>query len=140
MNNDISFDSEYVDEKNNSRGSNFRELLFSELVRESDIDTGTELSEESMKSDSTGNMFINNDISELDHFIKNVTDNKYDAGPEETKITLLYTKSENKKLRVKSFIISHNPESLLDLLNHLLSMTIDDEIFAPEFEKLEDIY
>ncbi|EDN05685.1 predicted protein [Histoplasma mississippiense (nom. inval.)] len=128
---------------------NSGESLFDELVRENDTDT--ELSVESVESGSTSD---------------DVTDDEYDAGPEETgalvwrhiefhiiqsplagrpnillaKVTLLHTKGEDKKPRVKTFVISHNPEPLLDLLGHFLSMAIDDEIFAPEFKKLEDIY
>ncbi|KAL2377056.1 hypothetical protein RJZ90_007043 [Blastomyces dermatitidis] len=162
MSNDTDFDSGYVDAESDSTGSNSGESLFSELVRENDTDT--ESSVESVKSSYTSDMSTDNDISELDCFIENVTDDEYDAGPEETealvwwhiefhiiqsplagrpnillaKVTLLHMKSEDKKL--KTFVISHNPEPLLDLLGHLLSMAIDDEIFAPEFKKLEDIY
>ncbi|EDN05446.1 predicted protein [Histoplasma mississippiense (nom. inval.)] len=144
------------------RNGSFEEPLFGELVRENDTDT--ESSAESVESGCTSDTSADNDISELDRFIEDVTDDEYDAGPEETgaivwrhvgfhiiqspvagrpnillaKVTLLHTKGEDKKL--KTFIISHNPEPLLDLLGHFLSMAIDDEIFAPEFEKLEDIY
>ncbi|OJD10414.1 hypothetical protein ACJ73_09803, partial [Blastomyces percursus] len=164
MSNDTDFDSGYVDEESDSTGSNSGEPLFGELVRENDTDT--ESSVESVESGSTGDVSTDNDIRELVRFIEDVTDDEYDAGPEETgaivwrhigfhiirspvagrpnillaKVTLLHTKGEDKKPRVKSFVISHNPEPLLDLLGHLLSMAIDDEIFAPEFEKLEDIY
>ncbi|KKZ63888.1 hypothetical protein EMCG_01841 [[Emmonsia] crescens] len=62
------------------------------------------------------------------------------TSPSPIKVTLLHTKGEDKKPRVKTFVISHNPEPLLDLLRHLLSLAIDDEIFTPEFEKLEYIY
>ncbi|QSS56097.1 hypothetical protein I7I53_04204 [Histoplasma capsulatum var. duboisii H88] len=164
MSDDTVFDSGYVDEESDSTHSNSREPLFGELLRENDTDT--ELSVESVESGSTSGMSPDNDISELDRFIDDVTDDEYDAGPEETgalvwrhiefhiirsplagrpnillaKVTLLHTKGEDKKPRVKTFVISHNPEPLLDLLGHFLSIAIDDKIFTPEFEKLEDIY
>ncbi|OJD21511.1 hypothetical protein ACJ73_07150 [Blastomyces percursus] len=147
--NGTDFDSGYVDEESDSSRSNCCEPTFSELVRENDTDTESSMG--SVESGSTGD---------------DVTDDEYDAGPEETgtlvwrhiefhiiasplagrpnillaKVTLLHTKGEDKKPRVKTFVISHNPEPLLDLLGHLLSMAIHDEIFAPEFKKLEDIY
>ncbi|KKZ65786.1 hypothetical protein EMCG_08406 [[Emmonsia] crescens] len=148
MSNDTDFDSEYVDAESDSTSSNSRESLFSKLVRENN--TNTKSSVESLKSGYTSDMSTDNDISELDHFIENMTDdNEFHiiqsplTGQPNillTKVTLLHTKSEDKKPRVKTFIISHNLEPLLNLLRHLLSMTIDDEIFAPEFKKLEDIY
>ncbi|KAG5296486.1 hypothetical protein I7I50_09670 [Histoplasma capsulatum G186AR] len=164
MSDNTDFDSGYVDEESNSPHSNSGEPIFGECMRETDADT--ESSVESVESGSTSCMSTDNDISELGRFIDNVTDDEYDAGPEETgalvwrhiefhiirsplagrpnillaKVTLLHTKGEDKKPRVKTFVISHNPEPLLDLLGHFLSMAINDEIFAPEFEKLEDIY
>ncbi|EDN05085.1 predicted protein [Histoplasma mississippiense (nom. inval.)] len=162
MSNDTDFDSGYVDEESDSTSGSSEESLFGELVRENDTDT--ESSAESVESGCTSDTSADNDLSELGRFIEDMTDDEYDAGPEKTgaivwwhisfhiirspvagrpnillaKVTLLHTKGEDKKL--KTFIISHNPEPLLDLLRHLLSMAIDDEIFAPEFEKLEDIY
>ncbi|OJD24573.1 hypothetical protein ACJ73_04067 [Blastomyces percursus] len=162
--NDTDFDSGYVDEESDSSRSNSCEPIFSEPVRENDTDTESSMG--SVESGSTSGMSSGNDLSELDRFIDDVTDDEYDAGPEETgalvwrhiefhiirsplagrpnillaKVTLLRTKGEDKKPRVKTFVISDNPEPLLDLLGHLLSMAIHDEIFAPEFKKLEDIY
>ncbi|OAT05240.1 hypothetical protein BDBG_16449 [Blastomyces gilchristii SLH14081] len=162
--NDTDFDSGYVDEESDSSRSNSCEPIFSEPVQENDTDTKSSMG--SVKSGSTSGISAGNDLSELDRFIDDVTDNEYDAGPEETgalvwqyiefhiiqsplagrpnillaKVTLLHTKGEDKKPRVKTFVISHNPEPLLDLLRHLLFMAIHDEIFAPEFKKLEDIY
>lgn len=40
----------------------------------------------------------------------------------------------------KTFVISHNPELILDLLGHLLAMALHDGIFTAEFRRLEDIY
>ncbi|EDN03883.1 predicted protein [Histoplasma mississippiense (nom. inval.)] len=113
MSNDTDSDSGYVDEESDSTSGSSEEPLFGELVRENDTDT--ESSAESVESGCTSDTSADNDISELDRFIEDVTDDE------------------------KTFI-SHNPEPLLDLLGHFLSMAIDDEIFAPEFEKLEDIY
>ncbi|EDN09494.1 predicted protein [Histoplasma mississippiense (nom. inval.)] len=114
MSNDTDFDSGYVDEESDSTSGSSEEPLFGELVRENDTDT--ESSAESVESGCTSDTSADNDLSELGRFIEDVTDDE------------------------KTFVISHNPEPLLDLLGHLLSMAIDDEIFAPKFEKLEDIY
>ncbi|ODH47991.1 hypothetical protein GX48_05923 [Paracoccidioides brasiliensis] len=123
-------------------------------------------SAESVESGCTSDASADNDISELDRFIEDVTDDEYDADPEETgaivwrHIDRLPHHSEpcgwpakhstgqghtplqrlTDTTGRKTFVISHNPEPLLDYLGHFLSMAIDDEIFAPEFEKLEDIY
>ncbi|OJD15953.1 hypothetical protein ACJ73_08927 [Blastomyces percursus] len=128
------------------------------LTQENDTGTGTESSVESAESGSTGDMSADNDISELDRFIEDVTDDEYDAGPEETgaivwrhigfhiigspvagrpsillaKVTLLHTKgnhSSSSTIRSRSWTFWAT-----------FSMAIDDEIFAPEFEKLKDIY
>ncbi|KAL2359144.1 hypothetical protein RJZ56_008021 [Blastomyces dermatitidis] len=162
--NDTDFNSGYVDEESDSSRSNSCEPIFSEPVRENDTDTESSMG--SVESGSTSGISAGNDLSELDRFIDDVTDDKYDASPEKTealvwqhiefhiiqsplagqsnillaKVTLLHTKGEDKKPRVKTFVISHNPELLLDLLGHLLSMAIHDKIFTPKFKKLEDIY
>ncbi|KAK2797607.1 hypothetical protein FQN50_009120 [Emmonsiellopsis sp. PD_5] len=103
------------------------------------------------------------DISLSD--IRSVTDDGYDAGPEEqrvvlwrhvdfhivrgkpgqpntllAKLSILHTKGEDGKPRVKRFTISHHPEPLFDLLGQLLSMALHDHIFAADFRSLDDIY
>lgn len=124
MSDNTDFDSGYVDEESNSPHSNSGEPIFGECMRETDADT--ESSVESVESGSTSCMSTDNDISELGRFIDNVTDDEYDAGPEETgalvwrhiefhiirsplagrpnillaKVTLLHTKGEDKKPRV----------------------------------------
>ncbi|KAF3492431.1 uncharacterized protein GIQ15_01948 [Arthroderma uncinatum] len=96
-----------------------------------------------------------------------VTDDGYNAGPEETgaivwrhisfhiirdprpcrpnipiaKIALLHTKGDDGTYHpVKIFTIVHNPEPLFDLLGQLFSMAFKDEVFEVAFRKLEDIY
>ncbi|KMP02012.1 hypothetical protein CIRG_02151 [Coccidioides immitis RMSCC 2394] len=112
------------------------------------------------------NRLVKEDRSKLNRFIEDVTDDEYDAGEEETatllwrhiefhiirspeegrpnillaKVTLLHTKGEDNKPRVKTFVISHSPEPILDLLSHILSLAIDDEIFVADFPRFEDIY
>ncbi|EER36672.1 conserved hypothetical protein [Histoplasma capsulatum H143] len=104
------------------------------------------------------------DISLSD--IRSVTDDGHDAGPEEqrvvlwrhvnfhivrgskpgqpnillAKLSILHTKGEDGKPRVKRFTISHHPEPLFDLLGQLLSMALYDRIFAADFKSLDDIY
>ncbi|EGC45023.1 conserved hypothetical protein [Histoplasma capsulatum var. duboisii H88] len=106
------------------------------------------------------NRLVKEDRRKLNRFIEDVTDDEYDAGKEETatllwrhiefhiirspeegrpnillaKVTLLHTKGEDNKPRV------HSPEPILDLLSHILSLAIDDEIFVADFPRFEDIY
>ncbi|KGQ01632.1 hypothetical protein PAAG_11615 [Paracoccidioides lutzii Pb01] len=76
-------------------------------------------------------MTADNDISELDRFIDGMTDDEYNACPEETGAI-----GEDKKPRVKIFVISHNSGPLFELRRHLFSKATHDEIFATEFKKL----
>lgn len=40
----------------------------------------------------------------------------------------------------KTFVISHHPNPIFDLLDHLLFMTIYDDIFMINFKDFERIY
>lgn len=42
--------------------------------------------------------------------------------------------------RSKTFVFMQDPYPLLDLVGHLFAMAIHDDIFAPEFREIEDIY
>ncbi|OJD26669.1 hypothetical protein ACJ73_01952 [Blastomyces percursus] len=57
-----------------------------------------------------------------------------------SKLSILHTKGEDNKPRVKRFIITQHPEPMFDLLGQLLAMAIKDGIFAADFKSLDDIY
>ncbi|KAI1931890.1 hypothetical protein LOZ66_006984, partial [Ophidiomyces ophidiicola] len=99
-------------------------------------------------------------------FIKDHVDDAYDAGPENTgallwrhiqfhivrspvkgrrnillaKITLLHTKGEDKKPRVKTFTIGHHPDPVFDLLGQLLALAVADGVFAASIQDVKVIY
>ncbi|KAI1957073.1 hypothetical protein LOZ58_005995 [Ophidiomyces ophidiicola] len=56
------------------------------------------------------------------------------------KITLLHTKSEDKKPRVKTFTISHHPDPVFDLLGQLLALAVADGVFAASIQDVKVIY
>ncbi|OJD12900.1 hypothetical protein ACJ73_09278 [Blastomyces percursus] len=104
------------------------------------------------------------DISLSD--FRSVTDDGYNTGPEEqrvvlwrhisfhiarsrapgqpnillAKLSILHTKGEDNKPRVKRFVITHHPEPMLDLMGQLLALAIKDNIFAADFKSLDNIY
>ncbi|KAK6810583.1 hypothetical protein RU639_013666 [Aspergillus parasiticus] len=55
-------------------------------------------------------------------------------------VTLLHTKGEDRKPRIKRFVIEHEENLIFDLLSQLLSLAWHDGIFAPEIRDIEDIY
>ncbi|KAI1908739.1 hypothetical protein LOZ65_006603 [Ophidiomyces ophidiicola] len=99
-------------------------------------------------------------------FIKDHIDDAYDAGPENTgallwrhvqfhlvrspvkdrrnillaKITLLHTKAEERKPRVKTFTIGHHPDPVFDILGQLLALAIADGVFAANIQDVQAIY
>ncbi|KAI1943088.1 hypothetical protein LOZ66_000783 [Ophidiomyces ophidiicola] len=101
-----------------------------------------------------------------DTFIKDHIDDAYDAGPENTgallwrhiqfhivrspvedrqnillaKITLLHTKAEDRKPRVKTFTIGHHPDPIFDILGQLLALAIADGVFAANIQDVQAIY
>ncbi|KAL4870407.1 hypothetical protein BDV12DRAFT_184431 [Aspergillus spectabilis] len=95
-----------------------------------------------------------------------VTDNSYLAGNKETStilwrhvkfyiirnpvpgrrnlltaiVTLLHTKGEDRKPRIKRFVIEHKDNLLFDLLSQLLALGIDNNIFVATIRDVADIY
>ncbi|KAF7118711.1 hypothetical protein CNMCM5793_008331 [Aspergillus hiratsukae] len=55
-------------------------------------------------------------------------------------VTLIHTKGEDRKPRIKRFVIEHEDNLLFDLLSQLLALAWDDGIFAANFKDVEDIY
>ncbi|GLA67413.1 hypothetical protein AtubIFM54640_010731 [Aspergillus tubingensis] len=55
-------------------------------------------------------------------------------------VTLLHTKGEDRKPRIKRFIIEHEDNLIFDLLSQLLSLGIDDEIFVATIKDESHIY
>jgi hypothetical protein len=120
---DISLDPAYTSEEGGGSDNDVGESIFSRPREETGTDTefAAGSAENGYNSDAT----FENDINRLDRFIDDVTDDEYDAGPEETgamvwrhiafhiiqnpaprpnillaKITLLHTKGEDRKPRV----------------------------------------
>ncbi|KAI1935734.1 hypothetical protein LOZ57_006872 [Ophidiomyces ophidiicola] len=56
------------------------------------------------------------------------------------KITLLHTKGEDKKPRVKTFTIGHHPDPVFDLLGQLLALAVADGVFAASIQDVKVIY
>ncbi|KAF7592473.1 hypothetical protein BBP40_000208 [Aspergillus hancockii] len=55
-------------------------------------------------------------------------------------VSLVHTKGEGRKPRIKRFVIEHEDNPIFDLLAQLLALAWHDEIFAPNFRDIEDIY
>ncbi|THC87241.1 hypothetical protein EYZ11_013313 [Aspergillus tanneri] len=55
-------------------------------------------------------------------------------------VTLLHTKGEDRKPRIKRFVIEHEDNLIFDLLSQLLAMAWHDCIFAADHRDVEDIY
>ncbi|ODH46867.1 hypothetical protein GX48_07010 [Paracoccidioides brasiliensis] len=107
-NDDTDFNSGYVVEESDSCHSSSGETIFGGLVRENDSDT--ELSIGWLEGSSTISMTTDNDISELDLFIDDVTDDKNDAGPEETGAIVW----RHIKFHIIRSILAGRPNILLD--------------------------
>ncbi|KAI9041917.1 uncharacterized protein KD926_006254 [Aspergillus affinis] len=102
---------------------------------------------------------------DCDSDVHSVTDDRYFEGDEETNtilwrhvgfyivrnptpgeryilaaiITLLYTKGEDRKPRMKR-AIEHEENLIFDLLSQLMALAIDDDIFAATIKDVTDIY
>ncbi|KAF7139772.1 hypothetical protein CNMCM5793_008215 [Aspergillus hiratsukae] len=55
-------------------------------------------------------------------------------------VTLIHTKGEDRKPRIKRFVIEHEDNLIFDLLSQLLSLALHDGIFAPDIRGIGDIY
>lgn len=55
-------------------------------------------------------------------------------------VTLLHTKGEDRKPRIKRFVVEHEDNPIFDLLSQLLSLAIDDGIFVAMIKDKVDIY
>ncbi|KAL6229872.1 hypothetical protein BDW75DRAFT_249195 [Aspergillus navahoensis] len=55
-------------------------------------------------------------------------------------VTLLHTKGEDRKPRIKRFVIEHEDNLLFDLLSQLVALGIDDDIFECTIKDVADIY
>ncbi|KAL2838694.1 hypothetical protein BJX68DRAFT_279754 [Aspergillus pseudodeflectus] len=55
-------------------------------------------------------------------------------------VTLLHTKGEDRKPRIKRFAIEHEDNLLFNLLSQLLALGIDDDIFVATIWDVADIY
>ncbi|KAH2953360.1 hypothetical protein KXW43_006711, partial [Aspergillus fumigatus] len=55
-------------------------------------------------------------------------------------VTLTHTKGEDRKPRIKRFVIEHEDNLMFDLLSQLLALALHDDIFAPDIRGVEDIY
>ncbi|KAE8386950.1 hypothetical protein BDV23DRAFT_196100 [Aspergillus alliaceus] len=55
-------------------------------------------------------------------------------------VTLLHTKGEDRKPRIKRFVIEHEENLIFDLLSQLLALAWHDRIFAADHRDVEDIY
>ncbi|BCR96735.1 uncharacterized protein AKAW2_30054A [Aspergillus luchuensis] len=55
-------------------------------------------------------------------------------------ITLLHTKGEDRKPRIKRFVIEHEENLIFDLLGQLMALAIDDDIFVATMKDVADIY
>ncbi|ODM20278.1 hypothetical protein SI65_03331 [Aspergillus cristatus] len=55
-------------------------------------------------------------------------------------VTLLHTKGEDWKPRIKRFVVEHEDNPIFDLLSQLLSLAIDDGIFVATIKDKVDIY
>ncbi|KAL4891317.1 hypothetical protein BDV59DRAFT_66820 [Aspergillus ambiguus] len=55
-------------------------------------------------------------------------------------VTLLHTKGEDRKPRIKRFVIEHEDNPIFDLLSQLLSLAIHDDIFVATIKDESHIY
>ncbi|KKK12846.1 hypothetical protein ARAM_006568 [Aspergillus rambellii] len=55
-------------------------------------------------------------------------------------ITLLHTKGEDRKPRIKRFVIEHEENLIFDLLGQLMALAINDDIFVATMKDMADIY
>ncbi|GLA33112.1 hypothetical protein AnigIFM63326_002391 [Aspergillus niger] len=55
-------------------------------------------------------------------------------------VTLIHTKGEDRKPRIKRFVIEHEDNLIFDLLSQLLALALHDGIFAADIRGVEDIY
>ncbi|KAE8139909.1 hypothetical protein BDV38DRAFT_269677 [Aspergillus pseudotamarii] len=55
-------------------------------------------------------------------------------------VTLLHTKGEDRKPRLKRFVIEHEDNLIFDLLSQLLALALHDDIFAATIKDVSHIY
>ncbi|KAF4210378.1 hypothetical protein CNMCM5878_004493 [Aspergillus fumigatiaffinis] len=55
-------------------------------------------------------------------------------------VTLIHTKGEDRKPRIKRFVIEHEDNLVFDFLSQLLALALHDGIFAAKIRDVEDIY
>ncbi|KAL2801601.1 hypothetical protein BJX63DRAFT_438656 [Aspergillus granulosus] len=152
----------------NSLGDGFSSDLGYETGISGDLGEMEELTPE-MDDDELDLDHENGDGSRSDDYISDdstVTDDGYLAGNEETGtllwrhiefyiirnpvrgrrnlltaiVTLLHTKGEDRKPRIKRFVIEHEDNLLFDLLSQLLALGLDDDIFVATIRDVADIY
>ncbi|KAL4801676.1 hypothetical protein BDV18DRAFT_167246 [Aspergillus unguis] len=140
------------------------EHLSDEFLSDSGYKTGTRGEKEGKSYDGFEPGLDYDDGYTSDNSI--VTDDGYLAGDEETRtilwrhvefyiirnpipkrrhlltaiVTLIHTKGEDRKPRIKRFIIEHEDNLHFDLLSQLLSLGIDDKIFEANIRDEADIY